>query len=207
MPKTAFSEFKRALGSRAETAEAWYAIGVGRAILGHLDDSRRAFEQAVSLRPGYWWVHYCLGLVLSDAGERSLAEPELDRALHGLPGDARVARAVGLVRAGRGDLPGAAAVIEAALGRGPSRHHAATLRLDLSRIYRSLGREKEALGEIEEAVRLRPADARLRVKLGTTYLASGDRERAAGEFEKALELSPGLVSEIMGRALRSEGGQ
>jgi Tfp pilus assembly protein PilF len=47
----------------------------------------------------------------------------------------------------------------------------------------------------------------LRVKLGTTYLASGDRERAAAEFEKALELSPGLVSEIMGRALRSEGGQ
>lgn len=205
MPNLAFSKFKRALGSRAESAEAWCAIGAGGAILGDLDYSRKAFEQALNLRPDYWWAHYCLGVVLSDAGEGSLAEREIERAFEGLPGDARVARALGAIRVARGDSSGAAGLLEAALARCQAGGEAAALHLDLSRVYRLLGRDDEARQQLEQAVRLRPADARLLLNLGAIYLAAGDSEGAAAQFEKALELSPGLVSALMKRTLGAEG--
>jgi Flp pilus assembly protein TadD len=47
------------------------------------------------------------------------------------------------------------------------------------------GRSRDAIGVLEEALRIAPADARVRNNLGFAWAAAGDLTRAAAEFEIA----------------------
>jgi Flp pilus assembly protein TadD len=57
--------------------------------------------------------------------------------------------------------------------------------------YYQLGRHEQALGYLERAVRLEPADATLQEHLGDVYVALGQKDRARAAYRRALELGDG----------------
>jgi tetratricopeptide (TPR) repeat protein len=191
-----FDEFKAALGSRGESAEAYYTLGVNSAILGMGEQAEEAFRSAIRMNRDYWWAHYCLGLVLSGKGSYTDAVPELRWALEGLPKALRIYRTLGRVYAEQGDTDKAISTFQAGLERNSNMEEACVLHQELGNAYYAGGHYREAIAELEKAVEVRQRDAHLRVNLGASYLAAGDLPRAAAEFRQALEITPDLVSAL-----------
>ena len=194
--ESASSDYRLMLGPRAESAEAYCALGVNAAIRSLADQAERAFRKAITLKPDYHWAHYCLGVVLSEAGRHSDAIAELETAVRGLPGNLRVARALGKAWIAGGDGAQAIAIFKDALADNPNSAEASALHQEMAGAYYAEGRFSEASREFEMAIEARPRAPYLRVNLGASYLAQGDAERAAAQFRKALEINPRLVSAL-----------
>lgn len=87
-----------------------------------------------------------------------------------------------------GDLPEAAAVLEAGCHRAGS---PAPLLLELSRLYRRLGRPARAEAVAREALVLLPDSPAAHLGLGDVYLDLGWPQAALESFEAAARLAPG----------------
>lgn len=184
------------LGPRAESAEAYYAFAVAAAVVDLNDEAEQAFRRAIMLKPDYHWAHYCLGVALTDAGRPGDAVAELEAAARGLPGNLRVARALGRAWILRGNRARAIAVFEAALAGNSDGSEASLLRQEMAGAYYAEGRFSEASSEFERVLEARPRAADLRVNLGVSYLADGKTCEAAAQFRAALEINPRLVSAL-----------
>jgi predicted Zn-dependent protease len=135
--------------------------------------------------------------VLATAGRRARADATLSRAteqvlvrlLELAPGDIDSLIALERLRAQRGDLRGASAVLEKLLEADPT---SATSYLSQLAHYAQLDyRDAEALGYAERLAQLAPDDPAAHRRLAELYRARQDAPRAAASLARALELDPG----------------
>ena len=133
---------------------------------------------------------------LATAGRRARADATLSRAteqvlvrlLELAPGDIDALIALERLRAARGDLRGASAVLEKLLEADPA---SATAYLSQLAHYAQLDyRDAEALGYAERLAVLAPDDPAAHRRLAELYRARQDAPRAAASLARALELDP-----------------
>jgi tetratricopeptide (TPR) repeat protein len=134
--------------------------------------------------------------MLAAAGRRARADATLSRAteqvlvrlLELAPGDIDALIALERLRAARGDLRGASAVLEKLLEADPI---SATTYLSQLAHYAQLDyRDAEALGYAERLAALAPDDPAAHRRLAELYRARQDAPRAAASLARALELDP-----------------
>lgn len=142
------------LGPRADSAEAYCALGVIAAIRSLNHEAEQAFRKAIMLKPDYHWARYCLGVVLTGAGRHSEAVAELDAAARGLPGNLRIARVLrnlGTLHLKAGQYDEAIAALERAVSIDPS--HPTTFR-KLAFAYLGSGDEAKAEESMRRAMEM-----------------------------------------------------
>jgi tetratricopeptide (TPR) repeat protein len=190
------SEFGAALGEHAESAEAYYALGVTSAVLGRLSDAEGALRHACEVKPDYGWGHYALGLVLGERGHQAEAVDELEIALKHCRTSAEtcmIRRVLGSAQFARGRYSDAVSHFEAAL----------ELRPGDPLLISNLGASLLASGDTERACqqlcRALDADPHLLSalrNLGTLYLKLCRFDEARGLLERAVTLDPDHVSTL-----------
>lgn len=112
--------------------------------------------------------------------------PDRRRMDKGAPERGAALGALGLALVGMGDAGAALPVYDQAIALDG---RTAALLSHRAGALRALGRFREALALLAEAIELRPADGRLRAQLGEALLASGRLADAADAFAVAAELS------------------
>jgi len=65
-----------------------------------------------------------------------------------------------------------------------------TLWTDLGNAYKHKGLIEKAIGEYQNALRLKPNSAEIYDNIGTTYLAQGLTDKATEYYQIALKLNP-----------------
>ncbi len=78
---------------------------------------------------------------------------------------------------------------------------------NLGIVFAQAGNEREAVGQFEEAMRLKPDDTQAYVNLGNVLLREGQAQEAVGYYEQALRLAPNfaLAHKDLGLALERRG--
>ncbi|MGH9175881.1 MAG: tetratricopeptide repeat protein, partial [Vicinamibacterales bacterium] len=151
-------------------------------------DSLPFFRRAIEIDPDFALAHGRLGTVLSNLGERAEAEQSTTRAFElrdnvsereRLYIEARYHTTVSR------DVAKAMESYRLLLATYPDDYAA---HANLGGLYRDIGRIKEAIAQLEEAVRLSPDQPIGRTNLGQAYLAEHRFAEARREFEESLKL-------------------
>jgi Flp pilus assembly protein TadD len=145
------------------------------------------YRHAAMKTPDDPWVHYELGNVSRDAGDRDGAVREYRAALALDPRHAAAHNNLGVLLAGAGAWDEALAQYEQALAVEPD---FADALFNLGNALRALGRLADAIGRYRAAVRLEPDMAEAHTNLGEALVASGRLEEALGHLRTAVRLSP-----------------
>jgi len=133
--------------NRTAGRQAWGSANLGRALadVGRIDEAEKAYREALAIDPKAALAHLWLGQILMAKGRREEAEPALRtyRELRNLQTEEHRLRL--------------------AVARGADDPQVfATLLIRLAEVRRRLGKEREALIPIEQALKLFPGDAKLR---------------------------------------------
>lgn len=119
-------------------------------------------DAALAARPDSWWGLNARGIVRYYLGRLDEAEADLRRLSEAVPGRADVANNLACVRLARGDVSGARRLYEAAVqadGELSAAHH------NLGKLLVVAGEPVRAVGHLQRAHELRPADAVLEANL------------------------------------------
>src|SRR5258706_349635 len=143
--------YRAAVQAAPRYAPAHLNLAIGLEASGDVDGALESYDRALELDPQNAYVNYNLGKLLSSRGNDARAEKLLRLALKSKP-DFPEARVVlsGLYEL-RGDLPAAAAELQAAMARRPAQ--AGALDPRLAKAHIGLGDIHRGGDEIEEAVR------------------------------------------------------
>ncbi len=148
-------------------------VGRGRAMLGlnRLQDAISSFEAALVVEPGL---------------------PGVEREVEGLRFTV-VTEQLGVARAAAasGDFDAARTVYEQVIAASPD---SAFLHLELARVERGQGNLMEALGHVEQSVRLDSLDTEAFILLGEIHELNADLESALSSYERAVEVEPNDVA-------------
>lgn len=180
--------FTSALGSWAESAEAYCALGVNAAIFGLTDQAESDFKRAVDLKPEYSWARYCLGIVCFDGGKHKEAVEHLRSAHQGMPESLRIARALGKAYVAVGDADSAIATFRDAIGRRAGSCDSARLYLEMGNACHVLGRQSEARAAFERALEIDSNMVAALRNLGTLHMRAGEIDKAVAVLERAVAL-------------------
>jgi len=190
------TEFRAALGDHAESAEAYYALGVNSAVLGRLDEAEQALRRARDAKPDYGWAHYALGVVLAERGRSDEAIPELTRALeicHKAAETCMIHRGLGGAYFALGRYGDAISHFETALEMRPADP---LLRTNLGACYLASGDTERAGQELSRALEADPHLLSALRNLGTLYLKIRRFDDAVRFLERAVALDPGHASTL-----------
>ncbi len=152
-------------GGRA-FADAHHLLGLAYALVGRPDAALAEFDRALELNPRYVDAHLNRAVTLNDLGRYE----EATRAF---------AAAQGL---GAADHTGIAA---------PAASRLANMHAELGEAYLEAGGARQAIGQFEEAVALRPEFLDLRYRLARLRLDVGDVDAARADLERILADRPG----------------
>ena len=148
---TTFPRRPRGQPSQAETALAWFERG-SRLEDESLEEARRAYREAIHLRPSFIEAHLNLGLLHHHDGKLKDAEACYRRALHYDPTFALAHFNLAVVLEDQHDTSGAIAAYEAALSADSTFRDAHG---NLAQLYEQLGRRRDALRHYAAAKRLK----------------------------------------------------
>jgi tetratricopeptide (TPR) repeat protein len=136
-----------------------------------------AFQEALRLRPDFFWARYNLSLaLLQTPGKLVEAEASCREALRLRPANALAHHLLGLALADQGQL--AAAV--------PAYREAIRLRPDLAIAHSNLGSALAAQGQLVEAIAAHREAIRLKPDYGVAHHGLGEALRDQGRFREAL---------------------
>jgi tetratricopeptide (TPR) repeat protein len=173
-----------------QDADALILLGTARALLAQRSRSLQALRQAVSLQPGKAAAQHALCMALARFGEVEEARQSCEAALRADPRLAEAHVNLALILAAQ-DQPVEA---EAHLTRALALEERAELRAQAfylrGRLRRQLGRPKEAIPDLAQAVRLRPDLAAAQLELGLARIDDGDARGALLPLQRAVELEP-----------------
>ncbi|MEZ6189038.1 MAG: protein kinase [Planctomycetota bacterium] len=171
-PARALEYSRRAIRVDEADWKAWNLHGAINAALGDAGQARAAFQRVLALQPNEAMAHNNLGFLEQRAGNVDQALEHYDRALELRPtlALARCNRAV--LRFERGDAEGALQDYTVAVGASP---HDTDVRSGRAEIYLTLGRDAEAIPDLEIAA---PHDAYAALLLA----AAGGPEEFVREF-------------------------
>jgi tetratricopeptide (TPR) repeat protein len=160
-----------------------------------------AYEHVVAAAPSDWETWNNLGNARAGMGDAKGSVAALERAVAINPESppTRLNFARALSGADRADE--AEEILRAMVRDFPDDSHP---RHELYVLYKHMGRDAEAMPEIEEAVRLDPDNANLQLKLGVEcglVMRIEDAERA---FRKAVSIEPTMVDAYLGLVIQYE---
>jgi len=164
-----------------------YLLGMALLAEGRTAEAQAAIDRV--LRDGSAESHVFLAMMYAKDEDCAKAMPEIQKALDANAGVPLVNFLNGqcLMDEKRSDFPGAIAAFQAELATFPNHFES---NLFLGNLLREGGRPEEALGYLERAARLRPADVAAQFSLGAVYLALGRTEEALPLLERVAAAAP-----------------
>jgi tetratricopeptide (TPR) repeat protein len=153
---------------------------------GDMAGARAILEAMVAQWPALAAVHYELGLLLADLGDRDAAIEELSRVVELEPEHAMAWRALGEELAEKGD--------RAAAARALARHGRSSIAdVKMLEDVAALGLDKigTAMQLLREYVYIGTTDVNALRTLADVYMRANQLEAAEGLYARALELAPG----------------
>jgi tetratricopeptide (TPR) repeat protein len=181
-------EILQPLAARASPERAVsYLLGMALLAEGRAAEAQAAIDRV--LRDGSAEAHVFLAMMYAKDEDCAKAMPEIRQALDANPGVPLVNFLNGqcLMDEKRSDFEGAIAAFRAELAIDPNHFES---NLFLGNLLREGGRAEEALGTLERAARLRPADVAAQFSLGAEYVALGRTEEALPLLERVAAAAP-----------------
>ena len=174
---------QKALAMNGSLAEAHSRLGVLYSLSGRYDEGIAEAERGVELDPNSGQANFNLMLVLKWAGKPKEAIPVIQKALRlePIPPDNYVQQ-LALVYLQAGDCKEAIAACDKGLKRDPD--HLVS-RIIMAAVYGSCGKEKEALKEGTEVLRINPKFNVESYMRNIPYKNPSDRDRVAQGLRKA----------------------
>jgi Flp pilus assembly protein TadD len=171
----------------------WVELGYALELSHRYDEALEQYDRAAEVAPRDPLGPLTGGLRAARWGEAELAEPRLGEALRRDPRNAEAWHALGLVRAQRGDLDGAAIAYSSGLKADP---HAIEDHVGLATIALLRGDARAALTEYDAIVSARPkfADAQLGRSWALMKLGRLDDAQHALEHARDLGASPSALA-------------
>jgi tetratricopeptide (TPR) repeat protein len=198
------SLYQQLVTEHPDTAEAYYGLGRIAAARGDTAEAVRYLEQASGLYAAFGAAHFALARAYRDLGQKDKAEAELvlyqkDKAgwpsvpdpllasMLELKTGANALLRKGIELADAGDLKGAAEEHEKALAADPKLVRA---RVNLIRIYGTLGQPTKAEEQYRAAIAIDPSSAEAHNNYAFLLMTSGRLAEAAEVYRKALASQP-----------------
>ena len=181
-------EILQPLAGRASPERAVsYLLGMALLAEGRAAEAQAAIDRV--LRDGSAEAHVFLAMMYAKDEDCAKAMPEIRQALDANPRVPLVNFLNGqcLMDEKRSDFEGAMAAFRAELAIDPNHFES---NLFLGNLLREGARPEEALGYIERAARLRPADVAPQFSLGAVYVALGRTEEALPLLERVAAAAP-----------------
>ena len=157
-------------------------LGTALAAAGRFDESRRAFDRALAIKPGDPATLYNLGNALVQARQVEQAVDAYRRALAAKPDFAEAMENLGNAESLRGDHAGALEWMRRAL---PLRPRSATLHMNIANELFRLGMNDEAHAEYQAALALAPDASDILVNYGVFLYAQGMYDAAIAVYQRA----------------------
>jgi len=183
----AICSYRAALAINPNLAHVHRYLGSIYLDLGQLDDANREFQAALRIDPNQAQAHLGLGHVFA-------AQRQWDDAIRGFraavridPGLVAAFGHLGMCLRGEGDWEGSAAAFEAALRLEPNRP---ADRYFLACTYRELGRDFEAIEQLETALHQYPDYDDALICLGQIYIGQRRFDEAISRFKAARVIDP-----------------
>ena len=170
----AAGHLEQVIARGATFADVHHMLGVAYHQLGEFESSKRAFEKALEINPGYVEASLNLAILCNDLGQYDKAQ-------------AVYANAVELARQGPRETGGDQPLDSFSRGKIANLHAA------VGDAYLGSRRPADAALEFRRALQLAPAFVDLRLKLASALRESGDHHAAAAELEQAVRDAPAYV--------------
>jgi tetratricopeptide (TPR) repeat protein len=198
------ASYRRALGLKADHAEALNNLGNVLQAWGRMEEAAAHYRQALAVRPGDAQTHNNLGLVLEAVGRRDEAMASYRQALAIAPelADAHLNLGNLLQASDRKDeAVSHYRLALAARPQDPQTHN------NLANTLQALGRMEEAVAHYTRALAIHPQYAEAHNNLGNVLLAFGKRDEAVRCYQRALAIAPNYVEahNNLGIALQAVG--
>ena len=184
-PYLAVEAFSGALALRGDSMVAHYRRGEAYAALGQRIQAERDLRQAIQLAPDAPEPLEALGRLFDRQGRSGVAADWYEQATARLhDSDPRLLYALALARYRSGALPQAHDAARRAVAAGDSLAETHYL---LGLVAHDLGSTREALGALEQAVRLRPTFADARQELARLYRELGRPDDESAQLQALAE--------------------
>jgi tetratricopeptide (TPR) repeat protein len=180
-------QFRQAIESGPDCAEAHFYLGNVELALGKPQDAAACFRKAIALRGDCFEFHLNLGgslLAVEQCGEA--AESYRD-ALRIRPDDVRALYSLGIALQQSGDQRAAVDAYGQTLAQEPN--HAGAL-AGLGAIFLEMGDTDRALPLLRRSIELEPGSPDVHCNLGKTYFLRGESRAAVESFSRALAIDP-----------------
>ena len=164
-------------------AEAWFNLGVTRALQRQSDLARRAYEQATSIHPMYAEAWNNLALLAVSDGDLAAAESYYRRALLASPGYRDALYNFAVLMQDEERLQEAVSINERLIAIDPGFAEAHN---NLGNCYLKLNRLAQAQNEYQEALAIHASHCEAPLNLGLTALLMGDYARGWAGYEHRL---------------------
>lgn len=170
---------------------------LGRALYdaGRIAEAEAQFQRAVALDPGGdFYAHYDLGNCLFQQARFPEAAAQFAMAARIRPASSDAHDNLGNALLRTGNLAAALGEYQLALrldpGNSVARGNLSVARFNQATLAAQAERMPEAIADLEEALRLRPAFPEAQDNLGNALLAQGRLEEAVAHYREALRLKP-----------------
>jgi tetratricopeptide (TPR) repeat protein len=197
-------------------AEGYFNLGLALQQAGRAEESRRAFEKSLQLKPGLRGPNLFLGILAYRQNRFKDAEVSLSRETLLDPRNASAFMWLGVCHLAQNDAQGAIAPLEKAYALSPAdadilyhrgrayllvanASYDAMFKLDhdsmrvhqvLAEAYAQAFRNQEAISEFELAIKMAPEQPGLHEDLGDQYWAAGQLDKVAPEYRAELRIDP-----------------
>jgi tetratricopeptide (TPR) repeat protein len=185
-----------------EQVKQWLLLGREHFQKRELDKAQAYLDQVLAADDRFADVHDMLGLIAHARGNFQGAEEHFTRALAINPAYTEAALNLAVTLNDRGKYKEAKQVYERILGKPTgaiatldpfARGKLANMHADVAQAYADSGLPRDAVVELEKAVKLCPQFADLRTKLGNLLRELGELAPARLQYEAAIEARPSYV--------------
>jgi tetratricopeptide (TPR) repeat protein/tRNA A-37 threonylcarbamoyl transferase component Bud32 len=184
----ALLDFEHALRLQPDHFWAQYLSAVCYLKLQRPAEARTGLTAYLSRRPDFVWIYLLRGVASGEIGDFEAAEADFGKALE-LDADKYARYGIyvnrGIVGIRRGDFAAAIADLQRAIGLMPDQYQAHAV---LSRAYQDQGKWAQAIGSLDEAIRLEPTLAPLLRDRARLDQGRQDPDAALRDLAQAIDL-------------------
>jgi len=182
---------RKALTLNAESADAYYYLGLAMCGRKEYDEAIKCLSQAVRIAPDNCEMRTNLGTTFVAKGMLDEAAGHLHKALQIDPNDAIANLNLGVVMLRKGDKAGAIKYLSEAVQLKPDNHEA---HYDLARVLDEQGNIDQAIEHYRQTVQLKPDHAMAQARLGISLCAKEAFKEGLPHLSRAVDLDPGNIS-------------
>jgi tetratricopeptide (TPR) repeat protein len=192
--------FKRLLRFDPKLVEAWYQLGISYASAGQYPQAVDAYRLTLERNPNCGQCHCALSLALRETRHAPESLSEARNCLRLIPDYAGAWNLIGNVQLDLGEPREALRAYQKAVELKPAYVNA---RYNLALTLETLGRHKDAEGQLQEVLRQQPGMLDGWMALGNGQLKQHKNQDALLSFKRALKISPQSADAKKGVALAS----